>query len=753
MQAYITPNTLGHYPPGFPAGSGAVADPTQNLDLIDPDKPNIDLIKRTVQAWQNSADTHTARVITAFDTWHSRWPGQTIDGRKWSDMREGIDGTIWPWEGASDSRVRTVEKVVWDHYTVAMYALLNMKIQAKSTRPVESIRESQQMTTLLNWMIFTHMQTEINREWPLLVNWAHGFGSAVVENVWEQESRLDFVEVQRTDLYSWAQQQGDAETLDDFLSKFFDDAYTDDLIRLAQSISPILTKRQARAIIGDMKAQGSASVPIPYIFKSKPRWQTLQPMVDILFDPSLDDMQHARAIDRIEWVSETDLTDRITTAGYDPDFVDKALSYKGTDNMDWRNRYQLSNLGLTNLPYGGSRTEEITDKVKLHHFWQRGLVDSRVPALFRTVIHEGVDIEALHEPCDYKHGQYPYTAIRREFHQRPILTSRGIPEIGYTWENEIKEQRDGRSDMVALALRPPLMAPYNDILRLKQEFSPGAAIPERRAGDVRFFQVPGYQNGSIEIENSVKADIAEFFGLFGVQLDPILKTRRHQELADSFIGQFKPVIRQTGQLLRQYLPDNDVAQVVGQLARPFQVDRADIQAEYEYTATCDMRDIDPAFLKEKLGYLAQLKQMDTGGVLDANKALRIGAEAVDYTLADEAIQDTGPATDKEIQDEKRAISRIIGSGLAEDLPQAGNFQLRSQVLQGTIQEGLQTGGQDFARRLTPVVQQILKNRAQYYQNQIQQYTQNPQIGRSLITAPFSNQAPTLQNASANMDAS
>lgn len=746
MQQIVTPNTLGHQPPGFPGAAANSRDPKDNLNLIDPDKPNLDLIRRTVQSWEQSADTHATRTINSFDSWHSRWPGQTLDARKHSEQQKTA---VWPWEGANDSRVRTVEKVMWQHYTIAMFALMNMRIQAKSTRPVESIRQSQQMTTLLNWMIYTHMQRELIREFPFLINWVHGFGSAIVECCWEQESRLDFIPMSRLDLYSWAQQNGDKETLDDFLSKFFDEAFTDDLIALAQSTSPVLTRRQAREVISEMATTGGSNVPIPYIFKSKPRWTCLQPMVDILFDPTLDDMQHARAIDRIEWISETDLTDRITTAGYDPEFVDKALDHKGADNMDWRMRYQLSNMGLTNLPYGNGRNgDELEDKVKLHHFWQRGLIGGK-PSLFRTIFHEAVDVVATHEPDEYKHGEFCFTAIRREFHQRPILSSRGIPEVAYTWESEIKEQRDGRTDMVALALRPPLMAPYNDILRLKQEFSPGATIPERRAGDVRFFNVPSYQNGSIEIERAVKLDIEEFFGLFGVELDPILKQRRQEELADSFIEQFKPVIRQTGQLLKQYLPDSDVAQAVGPLARPFQVDRDDIQDEFETTATVDMREIDNDFLKEKLGFIVQLKQMDTGGILDANKTLRIAAQAVDFTLADEALQDEGPVTEKEIQDEKRAISRIIGSGLTDDLPKAGNFQLRSQVLQQTVQEGMQNGQQEFARRLTPVVQEILKNRAEYYQNQIQQYTQNPQIGRALITQPFSNQAPQLQSATGN----
>jgi len=79
------------------------------------------------------------------------------------------------------------------------------------------------------------------------------------------------------------------------------------------------------------------------------------------------------------------------------------------------------------------------------------------------------------------------------------------------------------------------------------------------------------------------------------------------------------------------------------------------------------------------------------------------------------------------------------------LPKAGNFQLRLQVLETTLQQALQNSGQEFAQKLTKSVMTILQNRREYYQNQIQQYQQNPQIGRSLITQPFSNKAPQLQN--------
>jgi hypothetical protein len=47
-------------------------------------------------------------------------------------------------------------------------------------------------------------------------------------------------------------------------------------------------------------------------------------------------------------------------------------------------------------------------------------------------------------------------------------------------------------------------------------------------------------------------------------------------------------------------------------------------------------------------------------------------------------------------------------------------------------------------QLLPDTQKILQNRAQFFQNQIQQYQQNPVIGRALQTSTFqSKQAPQL----------
>jgi hypothetical protein len=46
----------------------------------------------------------------------------------------------------------------------------------------------------------------------------------------------------------------------------------------------------------------------------------------------------------------------------------------------------------------------------------------------------------------------------------------------------------------------------------------------------------------------------------------------------------------------------------------------------------------------------------------------------------------------------------------------------------------------------PVSKAMFMNRMKAYMNQIQQYSQNPQIGRALSTQTFSSQAPAVAAA-------
>src|SRR5262249_34511577 len=175
------------------AGGGSSYDPA--LMEKKSNTPDLQVFKAAIEDAQGAsiAADYFTRNLCARDWWYSRWDYQTMDARKWGCPEKGVHP--WPWPGASDTRVRTVEKVISQYRTICTYALRNMKVQAKSTRPAVTIRESQQATTLLNWMLFTHMIAELQRELHLALSWRNGYGASVLNVDWKQVRRMDYIDV------------------------------------------------------------------------------------------------------------------------------------------------------------------------------------------------------------------------------------------------------------------------------------------------------------------------------------------------------------------------------------------------------------------------------------------------------------------------------------------------------------------------------------------------------------------------------
>src|SRR5688500_17433597 len=187
----VTPNKDSHQPSTRTTPLGRKQDDENSLE-ISADKPKLEVFKQLISDAQGNASDYTRRVSNAQDYWHSRWEGQTIDGLKWHSAGQPLP---WPWEGASDTRTHIIDKIVGQHVTVDSFALRSMKIQAQSTRPAATMRDSQNATTLLNWMIGTHMQAEAHRETRLAVNWKNACGSSIISVDWEQERRIDYIHV------------------------------------------------------------------------------------------------------------------------------------------------------------------------------------------------------------------------------------------------------------------------------------------------------------------------------------------------------------------------------------------------------------------------------------------------------------------------------------------------------------------------------------------------------------------------------
>jgi hypothetical protein len=382
--------------------------------------------------------------------------------------------------------------------------------------------------------------------------------------------------------------------------------------------------------------------------------------------------------------------------------------------------------------------------MQLYHFYYKAL-ENGTPCMYKTVFsplvksNNGKPLCAKHGMAEYHHGFYPAIEFCRRTEDRRILGSMGLCEEAYTDQLDIKRQQDGLSDRTSLCHRPPMIVPYSRVKDIKGTPIPGAVLGVSRPREVDWMPLPPTDATPVAVIQMVQQRLDRSYGLFGAELDPELKQMRRQEAGLDTVGLMDLVLEQTWQLIQQYEAPDEVAEVVGELARPFPVSREEIQGKHEISATVDMRMLDAEYAQEKLSLIGQAMAFKQEGIL-----FNMAVEAIDPDAA-EALQQSQvspEAQQKEQQDELNAIAQAF-SGVEPPLPMYANHQLRLQTL---MQNTIQSPNPMMAQRLQllPDTQKILQNRAQFFQNQIQQYTQNPVIGRALQTSTFqSKQAPQL----------
>jgi hypothetical protein len=697
-----------------------------------PKEPRLDLITTELQQAYSDCQWYRDRIQKNIDWWNDEWPGMTWDARKWSQA--GSD--CFPYQGSWDSRTRVCQAIVGDHVSIAKHAFWNAKVQCKSTRPLVYGRERNVMQKMLEWRIYTHMKAELLRELPMCFGWRFATGSAFLSVQWEQRRNKEQIPINLQMLGIISKMTGDPTVMELIAAQQPEQDKM--LVHFIQSLSPICSTDEAKLIIQNLRSAGAATLPVAMLSVNKPKWVARRPVLDVLTPSETSDIQTARWLCDRELVSEAELSDRIGTDGYDPDFVEEALKQKGIFS-DW--------FGLPNqtLPYRSVRVSGFTpndsnrDLIELNHFYYRS-VENDCPVIYKTIFNQAVGtrtknaVYAWHGEFTYKHRQYPYILLRRNFTDRPYLCSTGIPEESYTDELNIKTQQDGLSNRTELIHNPPMIVPPSRREAVRQEFGPGAVMTASRPGEVRWFELSPQDQTPVLVMQIVQSRLNQRYSINGQEIDPEIKTMRRQEIANDILGEMELALEQTLQLMQQYEVNSEVQRVGGQLGAPWQFSTQDIQGKYEVSAAIDVRMLDEEYAQKKLMMIGQAMQFNQAGTANLSALFKVAMEIIDPDAADLVVDQDQVATDREIQDELQAIA-VIMTGIDVPAPQYGNHQLRLQTLQGAT---IQSPNPMMRQRLAsaPDSQEMLKKRAEFYMNQIQQYQRNPQIGRTLATQAF-----------------
>jgi len=690
------------------------------------------------------------------------WQGQDDDYRKW-DKNFGYP--VAPFDGSADTRVRYVDASVEELVMLEMTAFFAAQPQAIQMGADDS-RTAGKVGMLLKYEIQQRLASELWREFNLLCAWKHTFGHAVMHvgysQCWTngkrsltQEELLAFMIERRMESLPEGSTEDESTALlvEEEMAQTLADMMLDQdsaqmAIELVQMRYPTLSPARARRVAKDLIQDGTAEFRIPVRKSGKPKVKAYCPGVDLFYDWWIDDIRRADVVHLVDCYTETEIRAMRLAEGWDEDFIDALLSMAPTpvvdnatmaktDKIHTAARRMFDNTSTRSLR---RRTSELMGSYQVLRSFVRSVDEDGIPQMHEIVSHPCVSgdgknpLVGVNRLVDYYNDSGScFVDFRREYKTRSNWESRGAPELAGGTQWELKKMRDGRINRNDLATNPPVRT------SMRKEpgkaprlgIAPGHLVIDGMQGETKYMQPPAFDEGTLEMENAIRADAANLLGLSHPNV-PEAKQRMHQQwLVNNFLMGARDVVLLILSVDQQYMDPLLVSRVVGGSGeQSFAVTREEIAGQFDVLLKFDVNSNNMDFITARWGVIQQAYANDRSGVMNDEVITKWLLNSIDPNLADLAIGDAKQVAEDEVSEEKRELA-IAAMKVVLPPRKVRNPESRLQA----IQEVLQTNP-----TLGPMFQEdaqyraIVEARAKKYQFDVDQ-KKNAEIGREGYQEP------------------
>jgi len=679
------------------------------------DEPDIRTLNYAYDQTVTELEAYFDLCRTSYDDRRNFWPGKSRDHRK-----HGADA--FPWEGASDIECHVIDERITRLVSLFMSALKRANIRAF---PVESsdIARSKLVSGFLKWMVSSGYIPRFFREMELGANYLLERGILISYVGWHREDRSFKQEIDLGQI---------GQINPDIYRAIESGEQDDELVLLIQNTFGGVSENRAKKALKELRKNGVTDLPIVRRQVNAPEVKTLAPDGDFFFPPYVTDPQRAPYCFWRTYYTPQELQNKVTTDGWDEDFVEYVIDkYRGV-NIDSIEREQEGrrSISLTDNAY------EAEELIEIVYGYQR-LIDEEdgSEGIYCTVFHKeftGNETTPGYAKFELLNGyeDYPVVVTRLAEESKRLYDSQTMPSILRGIQNQVKVERDSRIDRNSLATLPPILHPVG---QAPTDWGPGRMIPYRRKGDLDFAPTPAYNSGSLEMEQTLTQLADRLVGLDeGSQMSQI----RQQFLVDKFLSHTAEVLRMAFKCFQRFGPDEVFFRVTG-TPDPQTFTKGDPDENFDILINFDVQNTDPETVKNKLAQFVQLNQLNANNRLNVDSLLDIAAVEIDPVMADAVLQPVATAQQEMVKNVTDDLAKIY-AGIEMPARPAG-AQIAIQVIQQygqqpDVAERLQTD-QSFAARMQKYAGQ--------YTFQIQQ-AQNAQIGR-VGTAPAQMGDVSTQN--------
>ena len=693
------------------------------------------------QLCADAGDGVNDRRQLAEDTRFCRWENQSPDGKK---HRSAGGSDPFPYEGASDARIRLADGIAQEQVIVIMAALMRLRSVVKPAEGTDA-ETAALVGQLWDWVLANDLGAEWFVEWTKLIQWRQGDtpGLGFMQVYWRQEYDVkpktlnpENIIAETAKLFAAQGQpigEGDILDLQDLLAN---PARLEELAALIQGLYPALTEKRAGEAAEQLVNEGEATVPLPYRCENRLAVRARR-LFDDLFVPenTPSDEQRARVFFVREWFTRAELEEMDAKGVFKPGFVEEVLKHEGTTAYQYYSRWGAEGQILSEPSVRDWDKSKQRGMYELITAFYRGTSADGLPGTYTVQYHHAVDFAGTDaELLGYRMRgkRYPFRASQREILTNKLWDTRGVCELSMTEQQSLKNLHDMFMDNASLGAVPPLKVPLNRP-RLQLAIEPLAQIKEQRQNEISWFPPPPFPQAADVMQEKILRQVSQYFGRMDAQNAPDWVRLYQQWLVDFVLLDAKEIIRMSLQLLEQFMPDGAILRALGPAGQRL-IDIRNQNDESGGSGGAWMADVQVSFEAGMLNFefikavgemiTNYVLQWDTLSIVQRDKLVRWYFSAISPQLAQELTVPVETANLREVEDEEAAFPKIA-TGVEPPQLEGQNYTLRLETLLGIGRKNPES----YAR-LTPVSRQILAARIQYFQNQIQQQA-NAIIGRTM----------------------
>lgn len=670
--------------------------------------PDVEALAQAYQETRSDLGEFMEQRQDDYDQRFQIWPGKTKDNRKHS--RAG-DGEPFPWDGASDLSCNLIDDVIRSHVGMLTSVLKRANLVAT---PVESedVARASVVQNFMKWMLQVKMEN-VTREYERGFNHLMEKGIMVHYVYWEQREQKV---LEKVDLQQIAQQ---VPELAEMMLDEANDAILSELFAAQYEVS----EKKAAAMLKELRLNGKATIPITTTIHNRPAIRALACDEDIYWPSWTMEPQEAPYVFLAVHYTAEQLRAKVATDKWHEDWVEHVIETTKGKNTGGEVNFNRERHRTANI----NRDLSDDDTIRTIYAFQRLVDEDGVSGIYCTVFHPDVtgghEVDkpwAKHELLPYRHGDYPFVVTKLEEFSKRLYETRSYPEIGKSWEQQLKAEMDAAVDRLSLSTLPPLEHPVG---RAPSRWGPGVKVPYRTPGEYRYADVPRYDGSSVEMRENIRRMTFEYFGRNYAGIDPQDVANKQQSLVDKSFTHVRQVMDQVWSLYQQYGSDSEYFRVIG-VNDVQRFDKGAAGERYDFYLQFDVGLLDSGQIVDRVKAISEMVgALDKNGVVDTEKLLSMVIEQALPGAADKIIQPRETAINKAVEEERSTIAELV-AGVPPNVRPNDAHQTKLQVFQQWMQQP------DIQQRIQE--DEALRARVEnYFQQrnfQIQQQ-QNAQIGR------------------------